>query len=398
MKRKDRILKSAILASVMCLASTVVHAQDQQSGANPKPPARTYGPIGVQDQQDQDQDQTVEVLEPDTRPLTGFQELTLGSPVERHSYWVPGIAYVNFVQSNGQFQGGSSNWNSTNYINGNITLFENWSRSQLLVNYSGGGYFSTDSASGNGWFQQLGFSQTFHWERLQLVLLDQFAYLPQAQFGFGAGTSLALPGIGGSLGGGVTGFAPGFAPGQSIFTTFGPRYLNTGGVQATYQFTRRSSITVGGLVSILRFTDAGNIESNDYTGNIGYNYQLTRNDTLGLQYRYGSFHYLGLPQAIGNQSILASYGKRITGRWALQLAGGPEITDFRIPEVAGAQTHYVTGSGSASVTYGVPRGSFSVAYFHGLTAGSGVFLGATTDQVSGYANRRVTRLWSGDAH
>jgi hypothetical protein len=404
--RRNSILKVVLLGAGVLFAGKVVSAQDPQGGEAPKPPAKAYGPIGV-DQQDQDQNSSPNTLQPDNRPLTGFQEPTVGSPIERHSYWVPGLSYYNFVNSNATFQGGGDNWSSTNYFSGNVTLMENWARSQLAVNYSGGGYVSTDSAADNGWFSQLGASQTFTWERLQLTFLDQFEYLPQSQFGFGAGTGLSVPGTGGSLGGGsvggsfgggVTGLGPGFTPGQSIFTATGARYFNTGGIQMTYQLSRRSSITLGGLASFLRFVDPGNIESDSYIGSAGYNYQITRNNTIGVQYRYTSYHYINDPQAIGDQVIQVAYSRKITGRLALQLAGGPEITHFRIPQGTGTQTQYVSGSGSASLTYAFPRTHLSAGYFHGTTAGSGVFFGATTDQVTGSISHRLTRLWTGDVH
>lgn len=384
-----------LLAGVwFCLARPGV-AQDTQGEEKPKPAAKTYGPIGGEDQ---DATQAPDTIQPDNRPLTGIQDPTVGTQMERHSYWVPGVSYYNFLQSNGQTQGGANNWNSTSYIAGNVSLLENWSRSQLAVNYSGGGDFSTDSALGNGWFQQLGATQTFTQERWQLTLLDEFAYLPQAQFGFGVGTGLAMPGIGGSLGPGSTGLTGGLNPGQSIFTAIGPRYMNTAGAQVNYSLSARSSVTVGGVYSILRFTNSGNIESNDYIGNAGYNYQLTRLDTIGLLYRFSSFHYLGSPQAIGDHTIQAAYGRKITGRMALQLAGGPEISNFRIPQGASTKTQYVGVSGSATLTYAFQRGSVSFNYLHGLTSGSGVFLGATTDQVTGSATRRLTREWTGSAH
>jgi hypothetical protein len=279
-----------------------------------------------------------------------------------------------------------------------LSLLENWSRSQLAVNYSGGGSFSTDSSVGNGWFQQVGATQTVTWERVQLTLLDQFAYLPQSQFGFGAGTGLAQPGIGGSLGVGSTGVGVGVDPSQSIFTAIGPRYSNTFATQVNYQLSARSSVTIGGVYSLLRFSEAGNVESDDYIGNAGYNYQVTRNDTLGVIYRYSSFHYIGFPQAIGDQIIQAAYGRKITGRLALQLTGGPDITHFRIPPGTNGKTRFVSGSGTATITYVVPKGSFSLSYLHGVTAGSGVLVGATSDQIMGTASRKLTRVWSGDVH
>jgi hypothetical protein len=394
MKIQFMTIRLVFLAAGWLALATAVLAQDPQSGETPKPAAKTYGPIG----DDQDPNQSPDTLQPDERPLTGFQQPTVGTPMERHSYWVPGVSYHNFIQSSGETQGGSRNWNSTSYIAGNISLLENWSRSQLLVNYSGGGDFATDSSTGNGWFQQFNASQTFTLERWQLTLLDEFAYLPQSQFGFGAGSGIALPGVGGTLGVGSIGLGAGFSPGQSIFTAVGPRYTNTAGAQVNYMLTPRSSVTVGGLFSVLRFTDSGNIESNDYVGNAGYNYQITRADTIGLVYRFSAFHYIGFAQAIGDQTFQAAYGRKITGRLALQLSGGPEITNFKVPQGTSTKTQYVAGSGSATLSYAFPKGTVSASYNHGVTAGSGVFLGATTDQVTGSATRRLSRVWSGDVH
>jgi len=397
MKNSREVTKILLSSTAwLCLASVGL-AQDPQAPPSdkPKPAARAYGPIGSTDE---DQNPPPDTLQPDERPLTGFQQPTVGTPLEKHSYWVPGVSYYNFIQSNGASQGGGNSWNSTSYLAGNASLLENWSRSQLAVNYSGGGNFSSDSSVGNGWFQQLGATQTIHWARVDLTLLDQFAYLPQSQFGFGAGTGLSQPGIGGSLGVGPTGLGAGLDPSQSIFSAVGPRYSNTFGTQVNYLLSPRSSLTVGGIFGILRFTDSGNIESNNYIGNAGYNYQITREDTIGVVYRFSSYHYLGFPQAIGDQSIQAAYGKKITGRLALQVTGGPEITNFRMVQGGSTKTHYVSGTGGVTFTYAIPRGSVSLGFQHGVTSGSGVFLGATTDQLTASGSRKLTRVWSGDAH
>jgi len=311
---------------------------------------------------------------------------------------VPGVSYYNYIQSNGNLLGGASNWVSTSYLSGNLSLVENWSRSQLLVNYTGGGSFSTDEAIGNSWLQQVGLTQTFNWSRLQLVFMDEFAYLPQSQFGFGAGTGLSTPGVGGTLGGGLTGIGSGLTPGQSIFSAIGPRYFNTAAVQATYQLSARNSLTIGGLYSLMRFSEAGNVESDQYVGNLGFNRQITRSNTIGLQYRYSAFHFLNNPQAIGDQTVQAVFGRKITGRLALTLSAGPEITNYRLPQAPSTKTQYVTGSGGATLNYLVPKGSLTANYFHGVTSGSGVFVGATADQVSGAATRQLTRIWGGELH
>jgi hypothetical protein len=396
MKRNDTFLRVAVLVATSVSAAAGAYGQDQQSDQPPKPPAKVYGPLGLETQQDQGQ--TPDTLQPDDRPLTGFQQPTVGTPIERHSYWVPGLAYYNLAQSNGESQGGGASWSSTSYLLGNVSLLENWSRSRLAINYSGGGSFSTDSTIGNGWYSQLSIAQTFNWERLQLALLDDFAYTPQSQFGFGAGTGLAQPGVGGSLGIGLSGLQPGFSPGQTIFSAVGPRYMNTAVIQANYRLTPRSSVTVGGLVGTLRFTDPGNIDSNDYIASAGFNYQISRYDTVGVQYRFSAYHYPGSPQAIGDHVFQVAYGRKITGRLALQLSAGPEITNYRIAQPPSTKTQYIAGAGGASLTYAFQWGNVSANYNHGVTTGSGVFVGAITDQVVGSVSGGLTRVWSGEAH
>jgi hypothetical protein len=378
-----------------------VHSQEP-SDTPPKPAARNIPPFGSENQQEQVTDNSGTDLHPDERPLTGLQNSTIGAPELRHSYWMPGFSYNNAIQSNGFSQGGGSSWNSTNYLHANLTLLEAWNRGQLGINYSGGGYFSSDSGVSSGQDHQLGLIQDLNWERWQLTFLDQFSYLPGTAFGFGAGTNLSFPGVSGSPGFVAPGLGNGFIPNQSIFSSSGPRYTNAFGSQANYVLSRRSSLTVGGVYGILRFTNSGtgtnssDVESNEVVLNAGYNYALTRKDSLGVVYRFTSYHFLGQPQAIGDHSPQLFYGRKITGRLALQLSGGAEITTFRVP-VSG-QTHHLGGAVRASFNYAFKNGGVTLNYDHGVTAGSGVFLGATTDQIQLDTSRQLTRQWRGNVH
>lgn len=395
MKTQNKILVLALLLGAVLAFPTAILAQDQQSDTSPKPAARAYPPIGLTD--DQEQNQSADAMQPDDRPLTGIQQLTIGTPPARHSYWVPGISYANFIQSNDLAQGGQNGWNSTSYLAGNLSLLDDWGTSRLTLNYSGGGYFSPESSLGHGQFHQLGAQQAFVWRRLQVTLLDEFAYLPESQFGFGGGSGIGFPGSGGSLAPPSLGLQGGLNPGQSILTAVGPRYTNSAGTQFNLLLTPRSSVTFSGVFGILRFSKPGNVESNDLVLSAGYNYQLSKTDTLGLVYDFSSYHFIGFPQAIGSHAIQAAYGKQITGRLALRLLGGPEFSEFRIPPGNDGKTQYVGGHGEAGLTYAFAAGSISLDYTHGVNNGSGVFLGATSDQVTGSATRRMTRLWSANA-
>jgi hypothetical protein len=394
MKRWISTLTLWTLAGALLAEVPLLRAQDQPIDAPPKPAAEAFPPLGGETDLDADQQQNM--LQPDNRPLTGLQQTTVGAPLERHSYWIPGVFYHNLIQSSGLLLQGSGNgWVSRSYVGGNLSLMQNWGRSQLGMNYSGGGSFSSDAGARDGFFHQFEATQTFNWQRWQLTILDQFYYLPASPFGFGAGTGLSLPGVGGSLAPRPPGLQPGLSSGQTVFTSTGAQYNNLFATQVNYMLTRGSSITIGGDYGILRFTELGGVEGDMALLNVGYNHQIKQAGTLGIVYRFAAYHFLGNPQAIGDHVAQIAYGRKITGRLALQLSGGVDVPNLRVP--VGTRRQQVNGSGSASLNYAFARGGFSLGYSHGTTAGSGLLAGATTDDIQTTAGRQLTRVWSGNA-
>ena len=383
-----KIASLAALAGGTLCPSGVVYAQEQQD-ENGKPKPAAHAPMI--DNNDEQNTTDPNALQPDTTPLTGAQTPGLGTTEFRHSYWVPGFTVATTAQSN-PYGGGSSGWFDTTYLAGNLSLLENWSRSRLALNYSGGGYFSTDGTQGNGTYQQLGVAQSFTWQRWQLQFFDEFAYLPTTQFGFGGLSNIGAPGIGGTLTPGSPGLGNPYVPDQSVLFSNGPRYSNSFATQATFEVSRRGSITLVGSYGILRFTDSGNIGNDDEIGSIGYNYILSKKDTLGVLYRFSGYHYMGFPQALGNHVFNVAYSRRITGRLAFSLFGGPEITTFRIP--VGTSTSRIDGAFGTSLSYALKSGGVTFGYTHGTSGGSGVLVGSTEDQVNAGATKQLSRLWT----
>jgi len=336
-------------------------------------------------------------LQPDYSPLTGMLNAGLGFPQVKHSYWVPGVQFSSSVQSDlFNPSGGSTDWYANNYVAGNLSLLEAWSRSQLALNYSGGGTFTANGTQGNSGYQQLAFAQSFLFNRWIFQIVDQFSQLPQSAFGFGVGTSLGAAGVGGSLGPTIPGIGNGYVPNQSIYGGYGQRFSNSVVMQATYQLSRRGSVTVSGSYGILHYVNPGNTDTDSAFGSMGYNYKLTPKDTIGLFYQFSSFHYPGSPQAYGSQTASAAYSRKITGRLALSLYGGPQFTSLRIP--VGGSSSTVSGYVSAFLNYAFERGGISGSYFHGLSGGSGLLVGSILDQVNFSVNRRLTRVWSASAN
>ena len=369
---------------------SIVQPQQTPDQAPPRPAGR--GP-GWVDESDAVTDTGVPII-PDSTPLTGVQVATLGSQQQRHSYVVPGFQYGNFLRSSTLEAPQVGDWNSTSFLAGNLSLLQQWTHAQLALNYTGGGTFSTDPLQGNSYYQQMELQQTIETRHAKFSLIDQFDYLPQSDFGFGASSPLAIAGIGGPLGPSLPALQNNYQPNQSIFTTVGSRYSNSATAQLAYFLTPRSQITVSGSYGILRFLDAGNIESNDTILSLGYDYQVSRRDTLGVLYRYTDFRYLGNPQAIEDHVAQLAYGHKITGRMSIQAFVGPEITQFRIPLNGESQRISVAGGGN--FTYAIARTNLGLIYNHSISGGSGAFTGATTDTITGTLNRRLNRIYEGN--
>ena len=396
MKRQRTLLIVVGMIGFLHAGAMAAMAQDQgEDTSKPKPAARTYNPLAW-DYQDPSGDQdSAPAVQPDVRPLTGIQIPTLGSPEFRHSYWVPGFQYSNIVSSTSLNQTTASGWNSTSYLVGNVSLLEAWSRSQLSMNYSGGGLFPSDSKQNRGYFHLLGLNHISEWGRWRLAILDQFFYLPDSPFGFGGGTGISIPGIGGSLGTPLPGLGGSYQPNQTVLTTFGTRYGNAVATQASYKLSRRGSINVAGFYGLLRFLQPGNIESNDYGGNLGYDYALGKKDTIGALYRFSAFRFIGAPQSALNDHVIhLSYGRKITGRLALQISGGPEITTFAVP--IGTATRKIGESVSTNLNYATTYNRIVLTYSHGVSNGSGVQLGSASDQVQTELTRQLSRSWRGN--
>jgi hypothetical protein len=388
-----------LLCVLLALAVSPSRAQEEppdSAGDRPKPAGSSppFPMINSEDQQNQDQPN----LAADTTPLTGVLEPTLGSSEIRHSYWIPGVQWSGSIQSNSYNQTSNTGWLMNNFLIGNLSLLKAWSGSELAINYSGGGFFSTDTSQGNGSYQQLAVSQLFQWSRWQIQLVDQFSYLPQTSLGFGGGSALGVPGTGGSLGPVIPGVSNSYVPNQSIYNAVGPRYSNTSVAQITYALTPRGSITLSGSYGLLDFVEAGNVDNQLTTETIGYNYALTREDTFGIFYGFSAYHFSGQPQAYGNHSVNFAYGRKLTGRMALQLHAGPSFTTSRTTGAADGSTLTHGINVGASLTVGVHNGGLYASYNHGISGGSGVLTGSNADMINIGANHALSRRWSGQVN
>ena len=392
MRAWTRIVVGLIAVCAGLWAGPLLAQQD--NAEKPKPAARVLLPLPDLSGDQQDSDQSDQTMQPDRGPLTGVQSPGLGTSQFRHSYWVPAIQYGNTAQSN-TFNTSSTQklgWTTSSYVGGNLSMLEAGSHSLFGLNYSGGGFFSTDSVQGNGQFHQLYSTLQIDERRWQALVVEQFSYLPQSAYGFGGTSGLSTPGITGVLAVPLPGLQQVFVPGQSVLSTTGPRYSSASAVQLTYAVSRRGSFTVAAVYGLLRFNNSGNIGNDSEVGSVGYNYALTPKDFLGVAYRFTAYHYPGDPQALGDQVEQFFYGRKITGRLGFSVWGGPDITRFRLPVNGTKQT--ISGGGGAALSYAFAKSSIGLSYSHGIGSGSGVFSGSSTNELNAIWSRSLSRAWS----
>ncbi|HET8826376.1 MAG TPA: hypothetical protein VFM77_14655 [Terriglobales bacterium] len=358
-------------------------------------------------------------------PLSGLDQPVAEPAFGGRSYLVPGLQVSESVDSNATGASGSNNHMAeiTRAL-GSVDMQKIWRRYQFGLDYIAGGDFYAGPIilPGQGRATQshtLAADQRILWRTGQLVIRDSFDYLPEGTFGFssygGAGSfGSALGGISGSgagagLGGGISGGSPAglFGGGQYGSLGFQPRVGNDTIIDITQGLSPRSTVTLAGGYDFTDYLNVNNstapfkiINSQQITGQIGFNHLLTRKDQVGIDYAFQEFHF---PRA-GSGSVNAHvwnvlYGHRITGRLNLTVAGGPQLVILHNPPTttnpSPTTSQLVSANGSLTLAYTVSsRTSASVMYQRYVTPGSGFFAGANTNAARLTLGHLFGRHWT----
>ncbi|MGH9439901.1 MAG: hypothetical protein ACRD22_18985, partial [Terriglobia bacterium] len=332
-------------------------------------------------------------LQPDTHPLAGAYLFTLGSLAEGHNYLQPAFSIGEMAATNaGYAPGGRQDWTTATVPEGSLALVSSSRRNRLDLNYLGGGYIYNNAPGLSSTFQSVSIGDQMQFRRLTLSVSDLFSYLPESAFGFGSFGGLG--GLGssafGSFGGGFGGVNPSYMPGSSILTSPAGMFDNTALIQAQYALSARTSITGVGSYGIFqaRQHQSGLTSGNMIGGSGSIQHALTARDTVGVSYQYGTFHYSGLAESFNSNSIDFNYGRKITGRLALQLSGGPEFITSRVGSLS---RNEALASGFGDLTYARGRNTFSVSGGRYASSGSGVLAGAETEVMGGSWSRQLSR-------
>ncbi len=383
------------------LSLCVCAAWAQKKESAPSSPVAPYLPLDSRSNPSQVDERISSTLEtntaplaPDKRPLSGAQELALGSVPTSHSFLLPSFQYAQIFDTNVFGLADTPKRGLLSTLMGRMVLRREWGRYQLNANYAGGGFFSSTRSDMNAAFHQFSFAQTITGPRWTLLLADQIEYLPESSFGFGAFAGLGGSGLGsGGVGAPLSGLSPAFLPSQTTLTGRARRVSNTFVGEVDYTVSQRSSFTVSGSYAILHFRNPGFIDSNHAMFRAGYNYALTGRDSLAIIYGLGVFRFGSVARDINDHLVQIAYGRRITAKLALQLAAGPQITRFHNDLSRIERQLFWTAQ--ASLLYRLRNTNVGLSYLRYVTGGSGVLAGAETNAVQGTLGRQLSRMWSG---
>jgi hypothetical protein len=373
---------------------------DSSGGAAPVQDRGAYPAARGVSAPDVDEPYAVPQTQPDTHALSGAESFSVGSLGGARD--IIGVSL--FANEYGSTWAGSGTTQTTGAmttLGGNLNLNRTWNKSRFTAYYNGAaslGYAGSNGANQNRyWYQDLRAEQVVNVGRWALTVHNDFLASPESGFG---GQALGGPGLLGQFSPvsavplGV--LNPGLSSSGSILTGPSMRIINTAMGEADYSLSRRTAITFSGSYGLLHFMSPGYVDSHQITGQLGYDYSLSPESTVALIAGYSRIRFIGSAAALDTSSFQVAYGRKITGRMALQIEGGP--MNFRVRDPYSGAGSNLSWTAHGVLTYQFRRIGYSLSYDHNVTAGSGVFFGSKSHDFTASAHRNLTRFWLADAN
>jgi len=385
-----------LLTALVLMASLAVAQDDSGAGSTGAVPAATA---------------PAEQNNVENPPLSGLDQPAAEPAFGGRSYLMPGFQLSESADSNASGSRGNSHTSEITRALGSVDLQKIWRQYQLGVDYIAAGNFYAGPLFAQNQARAtqthtLAAVQRILWRTGQLAIRDSFDYLPEGSFGFSSYGGAAS--FGSSLGGGVsgsgagTGLGGGLGAGGVGSVSYGslgyqPRIDNTAILDIVQGLSPRSTVTMAGGYSISHYLEVANplfpiINSQQTSGQIGFNHLLSRKDQIGLDYVFQEIHF---PRA-GSGSVTAHvanvlYGHRISGKLNLTMAAGPQLVIVHHQP----ETKTLAANGSVTFSYfATTRTNLQLSYRRYVTPGSGFYAGANTDSVRLSLGYRLGRHWT----
>jgi hypothetical protein len=374
-----RSIRLALLVFGMSICVAAQTSPQSQPGAAPAP---AFG-------------QTAPVLNPDNPPVSGLDQPSLELRTASRSFISPALQVSESADTNGANQlGGSPGLESVTRVLGALDLQQFWPKSDLFLEYLGGGSFYSRPYAAKQ-MQAAGLEAVTRWRTGQVTLRDAFNYLPDGSFAISAFGG--VPGLGIATGGGTAGLGgglPGVNPNGQLGAVGNiPRLSNRAIVNAVQALSKVSALTAAVGFSNAHFYDPTGtlLNSDEITVEGGYSHLLRRHDQIGAVY---AFQLNQFPQVTGGQVYVHTANLRwshtITGRMNLIAGVGPQYIDL---QNRGDSPHWSV-SARVQLRYKFAHSSMIASYEKFTSAGSGFFAGAETQAVRLAFQRPLARTWN----
>jgi hypothetical protein len=307
------------------------------------------------------------------------------------SFISPALQVSESADTNGSNTLGGGGLESVSRVLGALDLQQFWPKSDLFLEYLGGGAFYSQPYAVRQ-LQAAGFEAVTRWRTGQATLRDAFDYLPDGAFeiGFGGNPGLGIA-TGGTMGTGVPGVHS-FGSGQ--FGSVGdiPRLTNTAILDGVQALNPVSAITLAGGFSNAHFYDPTNtlINSDQLTLEGGYSHLINRHDQLGVIYAFQLFQF---PQVTGGEIYLhifnLRYSHTISGRLSLLISAGPQYTQLE----QGGYASYWSLSARVQLRYKFGHSALVGSYEKFTSPGSGFYAGSNVQAARLGYTRPLGRTW-----
>jgi hypothetical protein len=375
MRQIIKHLCAPLLLAAVCLSPAIARQQQTPPPTTgPTTPVAPVAPTAAAGKTATKQEEPASPVVGSPPTVTGSLAPNVGDTGDAHSELTAGLIFSELFDSNYQNLNGSSGWNELTTIGGHMELHRMGAGNDLIVRYVGGGYIDPKNSAIDTSYHQLDASESFQFRRWTLTLDDVFSSLPQSAFGFGGA------GLSGGIGIGITILNPFVLPNQSILTNQGKRISNVALAQAQVNATPRSSWTFTGSYGLLHFTNPINLDPTNGTFAVGYNYQLSPRDTIGVSYQFTAIRFTPPIQSINDNSVQVTYGHHISDRLIFQAGIGPDM--YTSTPLFGPSNGLQTSLGAnASLAYQLNHTSLNAAFTRGVSNGAGVIAGATSTGV-----------------
>ena len=318
-------------------------------------------------------------LRSDTHTLASIETLGVGTVGALTNLFDPSFR---FAQSGESSSTAASN--SMSSLGMNLAFDRNSTRSRLTGFYRGAKVLYYPNSAANAAYHNVGVAEELHLNRWVFRLREDLLSSPEAN---PDGTDIGgLVLVGGANI--LNGLQPAAATGDTILTQPTKRLRSTTSGEINYYLSHRSILTVAGYYASLTFPNGGFVDTHRIAGRAGYDYLLSPRNAIGLIYDHSRTDFTGVSSRLRTDAVQLAFGRRVTGRLAFQMMGGPQQITF------GTGTRQLVWTVSDAISYQTRRTQYSLTYAHTSSGGSGVLAGASNHTITAGLRHALTQWWS----